>query len=147
VWGLLADHDRLRVFGALALDPGTAEQVAARTGLSARVVLAALAKLESGGAVRVLDGVWSVDLASLRQHAREAGTSAAPHEEQGLEPRVAAVLRAFLRDGRLLGIPSAGQAAGRPRPLWRLRRPLSPHLSPRPHAWGLVRTLAVARRP
>jgi hypothetical protein len=107
VWGLLADEDRLRVFGALALEPGTAEQVAARTGLPARAVLAALAKLEAGEAVRLSADVWSVDLASLRQHARDAGAAATPYEQEGLEPRVAAVLRAFLRNGRLLSIPAS----------------------------------------
>jgi hypothetical protein len=105
VWGLLADADRVRVFGALALEPGTAEQLASSTGLSLRTVLAALSKLEAGEVVRVLDGVWSVDLASLRRHAQSA-SSAEPYDEDGLAPREAAVLRAFLRDGRLVSIPA-----------------------------------------
>jgi hypothetical protein len=106
VWGLLADSDRLRVFGALALSPGTADDVAARAGLGLREVLAALAKLEGGEVVRVLDDTWSVDVGSLRRHAREASAVAEGYEEEGLAPREAAVLRAFLRDGRLVSIPS-----------------------------------------
>jgi hypothetical protein len=106
MWGLLADPDRLRVFAALALCPGTAEELAARSGVAQREVLAALAKLEAGEAVRVLDDVWSVDTASLRRHAREAHADVAVYEEEGLAPREAAVLRAFLRDGRLVSIPS-----------------------------------------
>lgn len=106
MWGLLADPDRLRVFGALALDAGTADDLAARTGLAPRTVLAALAKLEAGDAVRVLDDVWSVDVAAVRRHAQAASPTVSPHEEEGLEPRAAAVLRAFLRDGRLVSLPS-----------------------------------------
>jgi hypothetical protein len=106
VWGLLADADRLRVFGALALSPGTAEDVAARVDLPQRTVLACLAKLEAGDVVRVLDDVWSVDVGSLRRHAADASAAAQGYEEEGLPPREAAVLRAFLRDGRLVSIPS-----------------------------------------
>jgi hypothetical protein len=106
MWGLLADADRLRVFGVLALGPATAEQVAERTGLPSRVVLAALAKLEAGDAVRLDGAVWHVDRASLARHAREAAATSSPYEEEGLEPRTAAVLRAFLRDGRLVSIPT-----------------------------------------
>ena len=104
MWGLLADADRLRVFGALALSPGTAEDVAARVDLPQRTVLACLAKLEAGDVVRVLDDVWSVDVASLRRHAADSAPEA--YEEEGLAPRAAAVLRAFLRDGRLVSIPA-----------------------------------------
>lgn len=105
MWGLLADPDRLRVFGAVALQRGTADAVAATTGLPLRTVLAALAKLEGGEALRVVDDVWSVDLRSLRRHAQEDSPEA--YEEEGLGAREAAVLRAFLRDGRLVSIPSA----------------------------------------
>src|SRR5438094_411935 len=106
MWGLLADADRLRVFGALALSPGTAEDVVARTGLASRSVLAALAKLEAGEAVQVLDDVWSVDVRSLVRHAQQAAADVSGYVEEGLPPREAAVLRAFLRDGRLVSIPS-----------------------------------------
>ena len=104
MWGLLADPDRLRVFGALALQPGTPDEVVAATGLSLRTVLSALAKLEGGEVVRVVDDVWSVDVGSLRRHAQ--ADSSEVYEEEGLGPREAAVLRAFLRDGRLVSIPS-----------------------------------------
>ena len=106
MWGLLADRDRLRVFAAVALEPGTADDVAVRTGLAPRVVVAALAKLEAGDAVRLDGAVWRVDPASLARRAREAAAATSPYEEDGLEPRAAAVLRAFLRDGRLVSIPS-----------------------------------------
>lgn len=105
MWGLLADEQRLRVFGAVALGVGSVEEVRDATGLSAREVMAALAKLEAGGVLRVVDDVWSVDRASLRRHAQEASPSSS-HEEEGLEPRVAVVLRAFLRDGRLVSVPT-----------------------------------------
>lgn len=104
MWGLLADPERLRVFGALALGSDTAEGVAETTGLAVRTVLGCLAKLEAGEVVRVLDDVWSVDSGSLRRHA--AATAPELYAEEGLEPRAAAVLRAFLREGRLVSIPS-----------------------------------------
>ena len=104
MWGLLADEDRLRVFAAVALGACTADEVCATTGLAPRVVLAALTKLEAGDALRNVDDVWSVDRAALRRRAQEAAVS--PYEEEGLEPRTAAVLRAFLREGRLVSIPS-----------------------------------------
>jgi len=104
MWGLLADPDRLRVFGALALAPGSADAVVETTGLPLRTVLACLAKLEAGDVVRVLDDVWSVDLGALRRNA--ASSAPEVYEEEGLAPRHAAVLRAFLRDGRLVSIPS-----------------------------------------
>ena len=106
MWGLLADADRLKVFGALALAPATADDVATRTGLPLRTVLAALTKLEAGDAVRCLDDQWSVDTGSLRRHAQEEAITSEGYEEEGLGPREAAVLRAFLRDGRLVSIPS-----------------------------------------
>ena len=105
MWGLLADEDRLRVFAAVALGATTPDEVGAVTGLGSRAVLAALTKLEAGDAVKVVDDVWTVDRAGFRRRAQEAATS--PYEEEGLEPRTAAVLRAFLRDGRLVTIPTA----------------------------------------
>jgi hypothetical protein len=104
VWGLLADADRLRVFGALALAPGTADDLGTRLDLPVRTVLACLTKLEAGDAVRLVGDVWSVDVASLRRHA--AADAPEAYTEEGLAPRAAAVLRAFLRDGRLVSIPS-----------------------------------------
>lgn len=104
MWGLLADDDRLRVFAALALGDATAEQVGATTGLPPRTVLAALSKLELGGVVRTCPAGWEVDRPALRRHAQEDAVP--PYEDEGLEPRTAAVLRAFLRDGRLVSIPS-----------------------------------------
>ena len=105
MWGLLADEDRLRVFAAVALGAVSVDEVCATTGLSPRTVLAALTKLEAGDAVRLVDDCWSVDRAGFRRRAQEAAVS--PYEEEGLEPRTAAVLRAFLRDGRLVSIPTA----------------------------------------
>ena len=106
MWGLLADADRLRVFSALAFQPCTTAAVAEVTGLTLRRVVAALAKLEAGGAVRVLDEVWSVDLAEIRRRARDEAARDDGYEEDGLAPREAAVLRAFLRDCRLVSIPA-----------------------------------------
>ena len=49
--GLLAEPDRLATFAAVVLGAGGPAEVAERTGLPARTVLAALRRLESGGPV------------------------------------------------------------------------------------------------
>jgi hypothetical protein len=101
--GLLADEDRLRVVAALVLGATTAAEVRAATALDARAVGKALARLEEAGVV-VSDGTaWQVDLAPLR----EASRVQAPVEEyDGTDAETAKVLRAFLRDGRLVRMPA-----------------------------------------
>src|SRR5262245_3536285 len=55
--GLLADDDRRRVAAALVLGATTVDEVRAATGLSARVVGGALARLVDGGLIeRAADG-------------------------------------------------------------------------------------------
>jgi hypothetical protein len=97
--GLLADDDRLKVVAALALGATTAAEVRDRTGLDARATGRALARLQDAGLVGP-DLV--LDLTPLREAARVA----TPHEDYGdTDAETAKVLRAFLRDGRLTGMP------------------------------------------
>ena len=105
MWGLLADEDRRRVFAALVLGAQTLEELADRTGLALPAVWKALRRMHREGVVAGEDGVWQVQGEVIAQRAREA----APEPEdvgEGLPPRDAAVLRAFLRDGRLTSIPA-----------------------------------------
>lgn len=100
VVGLLADEDRLAVVAALVLGARSGADIAERTGQTPKRALQALARLESGGLVRRHDdGGWSFETDVLREVMREASPSDVEEDEPN------AVLRAFVRSGRLLSIP------------------------------------------
>lgn len=101
--GLLADDDRLKVVAALTLGATTTAEVRDRTGLDARTVGRAIARLEDAGLVTAEGNAWRLDLTPLRDAARVA----TPPEDYGdTDAETAKVLRAFLRDGRLVGMPA-----------------------------------------
>lgn len=103
---LLADDERLRVAGALALGARTTADVVAGTGLASRRVLEALSRLEAGGLVRRDDdGAWSFDVARLKEIAREARPRDEPDDVGDVDAATASVLRTFIRGGRLTQIP------------------------------------------
>ena len=103
---LLADDERLRVAAALVLGAGTTDEVVAATGLTSRRVLEALTRLEAGGLVtRGEHAAWSFDVARLREIARDARPREEPDDVGDVDARTAAVLRTFLRGGRLTQIP------------------------------------------
>ncbi len=105
--GLLAEPARLRVVAALALGARTPADVAKASGLGPREVAAALRRLEAGGLVSSTGGELRLHEELFREAAR-AQAPARPPEDHGVaDPTVAAVLRAFLRDGRLVQIPAA----------------------------------------
>jgi ADP-ribose pyrophosphatase YjhB (NUDIX family) len=105
--GLLAEPDRLRVVAALALGAATPAEVAQAAGLPPRAVAAALRRLESGGLVSTVAGVLRLADRQFAEAAR-AETVPRPVEDYGVsDPAAAAVLRAFVRDGRLTQIPVA----------------------------------------
>ena len=104
--GLLAEDERLRVYAAVVLGAGTPSEVAAGSGLPARQVVVALHRLEQGGLVSVVDGRLVPDTGAFKDAVREASPDSA---EEPLDPdrQRAAVLRAFVRDGRLVQLPAA----------------------------------------
>jgi hypothetical protein len=104
--GLLAEDGRLRVYAAVVLGAGTPSEVAAGSGLPARQVVVALHRLEQGGLVSVVDGRLVPDTGAFKDAVREASPDPA---EEPLDPdrQRAAVLRAFVRDGRLVQLPAA----------------------------------------
>ncbi|MGY1813541.1 DUF2087 domain-containing protein [Blastococcus sp. SYSU D00820] len=109
--GLLADPVRLKVVAALALGAGTIEEVAAASGLGLKEVALAARRLARGGLVR-RDGHVLELLADRFGAAARAAAEAAPAPEPlSDDPAEAAVLGAFVRDGRLVSIPA--QAAKR----------------------------------
>jgi hypothetical protein len=106
--GLLADHDRRAVFAALVLGAADAEAVRSRSGLAARPAMRALQRLiDAGLVIRGDDGTVHLLGESFALAARAEAERAPRSAEHDDEPdAVARVLRAFVRDGRLVSIPS-----------------------------------------
>jgi hypothetical protein len=103
--GLLAEPQRVRVFAALVLGARTVEEVRDATGLGARAVGSALSRLIAGElVVRGSGGDHYVVEEALRAAAR-AARHAVEDEHDDAPPGAAAVLRAFVRGGRLTSIP------------------------------------------
>jgi hypothetical protein len=109
---LLADEERLAIVGALVLGASSTADVVSRTGLAQRRVLQGLSRLEAGGlAARAKDGTWSFDVVRLKEIARESRPREEPDDVGDVDAATAAVLRTFVRGGRLTQIPM--QAAKR----------------------------------
>ncbi|MCU1590844.1 MAG: uncharacterized protein JWP11_2100 [Frankiales bacterium] len=106
LWGLLADEDRLRVFAALALGARSIADLADHAGMDPRTVVKALQRLEAGGVVSGTGPEWELRRDVIAAEARRTSKTFEPYDEEGLPPRQASVLRAFLREGRLASIPS-----------------------------------------
>ncbi len=106
MWGLLADEDRRRVFAALVLGAQTLEEVAERAERPLPVVWRALRRLSREGVVAPDGYRWRIRDDVIAQRARENAAEPEPLADD-VPPRDAAVLRAFLRDGRLVRLPSA----------------------------------------
>jgi hypothetical protein len=105
--GLLAEPDRLTTFAAVVLGAATPSEVAVRTGLPARQVVVALRRLTAGGLVASIDGRIVAEANAFKEAVREH--TPAPAAEADLDPdrAKAAVLRTFVRDGRIVRLPAA----------------------------------------
>ena len=124
--GLLAEPDRLTVFAAVVLGARTPGAVAASTGLTGRDVVVALRRLEQGGLVVAAEGGLVAHVSAFKEAVREyggppiggstgggvaggslgAGPTEADEAADG-DPGLATVLRAFVRDGRIVQVPAA----------------------------------------
>lgn len=101
--GSLAEPSRLRTYSAVVLGARTPDQIATATGLDAAVVgKAAQRLLKTGLLTASADGLHAVE-----DVFKEAVRTARP-EREPLDPDPArdAILRAFIRDGRLTGFPT-----------------------------------------
>lgn len=103
--GLLAEPERLRVVAALVLGAASFEEVAASTGLSLPEVGKAVRRLEAAGLVVADGGRYAVRTELFKQAARSERP--APEDLGPVDPADAAVLRAFIKDGRLIRFPVA----------------------------------------
>jgi hypothetical protein len=105
--GMLADDGRWRVVSALLLDAPTLDTVAAATGLGTRAIVTALGRLVSGGlVVEGENGSYHIVAEAFVEAARSSRPPrvAAPADGGDEEAKR---LRAFVRDGQLLSIPTA----------------------------------------
>ncbi|WDZ87775.1 DUF2087 domain-containing protein [Micromonospora cathayae] len=96
---LLAEPDRMRVLGAVALGAETPDAVAAASGLPARTVSVALHRLREHGLVVAEGGALRVDHGALRELARATPSTVAPDTPD-------AGLRPFVRGDRLVSVPA-----------------------------------------
>jgi hypothetical protein len=106
---LLVAGDRLPVVAALVLGSRTLPEIAERAGVATRDALRVLTRLESAGLASV-DGVnWALHVDVLRAAVtgnRWPAATSSVDDSAAATPQEAAVLRAFLRDGRLLRVPA-----------------------------------------
>lgn len=106
--GLQADPDRRRVIAALVLDAADLASIERATGLSGARVGKALARLvEAGLVVRGGDGTLHLVGETFAAAARAAAADRPTAARHDGPPEVARVLDAFVRDGRLVSIPTA----------------------------------------
>jgi hypothetical protein len=106
--GLLADEDRRRVFATLVLGATDVNEIRARSGLDTRATVKALQRLvDTGLVVRGDDGIHHLLGEAFAVAARADAARAPRSTEHADAPEdVGRVLRAFVRDGRLLSIPA-----------------------------------------
>ncbi len=106
---LLAQPDRLRVCAALALGALTRPQLTELTGLPERQLDKALARLIASGLV----ARQGATLTLVTEHFEAASRAAAGADEESgplpddLPKEAAKVMRAFVRNGRIVSIPTA----------------------------------------
>lgn len=104
--GLLADADRRRVIAAIELGAGALDDIVASSGLPEFRVAKALGKLVDAGLVTT-DGPFAVAGDAISHAARQA-LQRAPSNEHAAEPAaIRRVLGAFVRDGRIIGMPAS----------------------------------------
>ena len=104
--GLLADPVRLKVVAALALGADTLEGVAQAADLPLKDVALAARRLARAGLVHRDGHALALHTERFGEAARAAAAAAPPAEPLSADPGEDAVLRAFLRDGRLVSIPA-----------------------------------------
>jgi hypothetical protein len=104
--GLLADPVRLKVVAALALGATTIEDVARAADLSLKDVALAARRLSRAGLVHRDGHTLLLHTERFGEAARAAAASAPAPVPLSEDPGQDAVLRAFLRDGRLVSIPA-----------------------------------------
>jgi hypothetical protein len=106
VVGLLADPTRLKVVAALALGASSIKDVSEMAHLPPKDVALAARRLARGGLVRRDGAALELRTEQFGAIARAAAEAAPPPERLSDDDAEDAVLRAFVRRGRLVSIPA-----------------------------------------
>jgi len=105
--GLLAEPERLRVVAAMVLGARTHTQIAEASRLPPKSVAAALHRLHTGGLIEDAPGGYILCTALFKEAARAAAPPSPADKPHGYaDPKVEQLVRAFVRDGRLIGLPA-----------------------------------------
>lgn len=105
--GLLAEDRRRRVVAALLLGASSVEDVKSTTGMSTRDVATAMNRLVDGGLVEEgADRAYAVATDVFQLAARAGREDEVGEDLSGLPSDQARVVHAFVRDGRLVSIPT-----------------------------------------
>lgn len=108
---LFAEESRVRVFAAVALGAGSADEIARTAGLSSKETVVALRRLREQGVVTAGDdGELGVAYGLFKEYAREGAqrerrSDGAGSPDSG-DARTDVILRSFVRDGRLVRLPA-----------------------------------------
>ena len=100
--GLLAEPSRLRTYSAVVLGATTPDQVVGTTGLPTATVGKALQKLIKAGLITASPAL-TADESAFKEAVRGQQTERTPLDP---DPERDAVLKAFIRDGRLTHFPT-----------------------------------------
>jgi hypothetical protein len=107
VLGRLADEDRLRVLGAVALGATTVRDIAERAELTEAITARCLAQLVRAGIVSQESAGLQVDLSAFARAARQAAPERQRPSLDDATPEQASVLRNFVdADGRIRELPA-----------------------------------------
>jgi hypothetical protein len=105
--GLLAEPERLRVVAAMVLGARTHADIVSASGLAPKSVAAALHRLHTGGLIEDAPGGYILRTALFKEAARAAAPLPTVDDKYGYaDPKVEQLVRAFVRDGRLIGLPA-----------------------------------------
>lgn len=101
--GLLAEPSRLRTYSAVVLGARGPEEIAGSTGLALPVIVKAVQRLSKSGLITWNDDGLLADEDAFKAAVRENQPEREPLDA---DPGRDAVLRAFIRDGRLTHLPT-----------------------------------------
>ncbi|MFD3678078.1 DUF2087 domain-containing protein [Streptomyces sp. NPDC058613] len=121
VVALLAEPTRLRVFSAVVLGASTLPAAAEAAGVSAKETAVALRRLQDGGLVVESEGLLAARTGHFKDIVRDTRTTEEPERHGYADEEVESLLRTFVRDGRLVRLPSQ----------WGRRRIVLQHLTHR----------------
>jgi len=106
ITGLLAEPERLRTFAAIVLGASQPEEIASRAGLEVGTVHNAVRRLQTGGLVSTGPDGFRAETAVFKDAVRADRPSLEDRVPLHEDPRRNAVLRSFIKDGRIAVMPT-----------------------------------------